>query len=224
VKVQPIGILRSCFREKFGTPRQPHLAPGSTAQLTVQPEFLPEHSLDGLEGFSHVWLLAWFHLNTNKGFRPKIHPPRLGGKTIGIFASRTPHRPSPIALSLARLIKIEGPTLHLAGIDLVDGTPIIDVKPYVPDSDRPRKASRGWTQKLKKRPFGVSFSPEAERAARRAGVKGLLKQVLSLELRNPRDRSQMAEGKPLELLVRDSRARFSIKGGKAVVTAVEERA
>src|SRR6185295_2354007 len=97
-KPRTIGVLRSCFREKFGTPRQPHLAPGATASLTVAPAFKPEQSLQALERFSHVWLLAYLHLTTNRRFIPKVHPPRLKNKTVGLFASRSPHRPSPIGL------------------------------------------------------------------------------------------------------------------------------
>ena len=76
LELKPIGILESCFQEKFGTPRQSSLVPGALSKLRIYPQFTPEHSLEGLSGFSHVWLLSWFHMSTNKTFRPKIHPPR----------------------------------------------------------------------------------------------------------------------------------------------------
>src|SRR3989338_8020306 len=114
-----IGVLESCFQEKFGTPRQPHLVPGSFARLKIYPEYAPEHSLSGLSEFSHVWLLSWFHLATNKSFHPKIHPPRLKGGKIGVFASRSPHRPNPVGLSLTKLERVEKDTLYLSGIDLI---------------------------------------------------------------------------------------------------------
>lgn len=181
---------------------------------------MPEHSLRGLEGFSHVWLLPYFHLNTNKDFRPVIHPPRLKGKTIGVFASRSPHRPSPIGLSLAKLDKIEGSTLHLSGIDLVDGTPILDIKPYVPASDCLPKARSGWTTRLPKAEFSVAFTAQAAKAARQAGLRRLITSVLRHETRNPRDRSQLKPGKPLEILLHDYAVRFSVRGKRALVDRI----
>ena len=219
-----VGHLRSCFREKFGTPRQPLLVPGATASLEIKREFLPLHSLVGLESFSHVWLFSYFHLNTNKKFLPKVHPPRLGGKAVGLFASRAPHRPSPIGLSLARLVKVEGAVIHLAGVDLVDGTPILDVKPYIPEWDSVPHASAGW---LEGKPFprlGVRFSryslQDIAAAEKRLGVSGLkqvLIDILSHDLRNPRDRSQNREGLELGFFLHDFEARFAVKQDIATV-------
>lgn len=215
-----IGLLRSCFREKFGTPRQPHLVPGATATLTIRSAYLPEHSLAGLERFSHVWLLSYFHLNTNKKFLPKVHPPRLKGETIGLFASRSPHRPSPIGLSLARLVKVSGDTLHLSGIDLVDGTPILDVKPYIPESDCVPEASGGWTAHAPFPTLKVAFAEEAladvAAAQKRlgiVGVKELLADILRQDLRNPRDRAQSKDGLELGFFLHDFEARFVVRTG-----------
>ena len=215
-----VGLLRSCFHEKFGTPRQPHLVPGSTATLTLRAGFVPEQSLVGLDRFSHVWLLSYFHLNTNKKFLPKVHPPRLKGETIGLFASRSPHRPSPIGLSLARLVKVEGATLHLSGIDLVDGTPILDVKPYIPESDCIPHASGGWTAHAPFPTLKVAFTPEsladiaaAEKRLAIGGVKELLADILRQDLRNPRDRAQGQDGLELGFFLHDFEARFSVQGG-----------
>ena len=218
-----IGVLRSCFREKFGTPRQPRLVPGATATLTISKEFLPEHSLVGLSGFSHVWLISYFHLNTNKNFLPKVHPPRLRGETIGLFASRAPHRPTPIGLSLARLVKIDGATLHLSGIDLVDETPILDVKPYIPDWDSVPDAAPGWTSA----PFPslkVAFAARAlkdvataEKRLKTNDLKQLLVDILSQDLRNPRDKSQRADGLELGFFLHDFEARFVVRRGTATV-------
>ena len=223
-----IGILRSCFREKFGTPRQPHLAPAATAALTVASEHVPAQSLAGLERFSHVWLLSYFHLNTNKRFLPKVHPPRLKGRSIGAFASRSPHRPSPIGLSLARLVKIEGATLHLRGIDLVDGTPILDIKPYVPESDCVPDATAGWTEDAPFRKLAVDFAPRAlsdiaaaEKRLKTAGLAKLLTQILGQDVRNPRDRSQSREGLDLGFFLYDFEARFWVKGDTATVLRLE---
>ncbi|TBR17598.1 tRNA (N6-threonylcarbamoyladenosine(37)-N6)-methyltransferase TrmO [bacterium] len=218
--VRVIGVLRSPFREKFGTPRQGNLAPGAFATLKVVDEYTPEQSLQGLEGFSHVWLLSSFHLNTNKKFLPKVHPPRLKGRTVGLFASRSPHRPSPVGLTLARLVKVEGDTLHLAGVDLIDGTPILDVKPYIPDSDAAPAASAGWTAEAPFPALKVAFSVQAKAdvAAAEArlgleGLTGLLGDILRHDLRNPRDRAQTKDGLELGFFLHDFEARFVVRGG-----------
>lgn len=221
-----IGTLESCFREKFCTPRQPRLAPGSTARLRIGAEFIPAQSLKGLSEFSHLWLLSYFHLNTNKGFLSTVHPPRLKGKGIGVFASRSPHRPSPIGLSLARLVAVEGDILHLAEIDLVDGTPIVDVKPYIPQYDHASHARSGWVEQAEGRELEVEFSPEAAAELRglevssRKELKALIEQALRQDPRNPRDRSQLAEGKALEFFVFDYDVRFEVRGGRALVLGV----
>lgn len=219
-----VGVLRSCFREKFGTPRQPRLVPGATASLTVRPEFLPEHSLAGLSRFSHVWLISYFHLNTNKKFLPKVHPPRLRGETVGMFASRAPHRPTPVGLSVARLVRVEGATLHLAGVDLVDGTPILDVKPYIPEWDSVPEASPGWTKDVPFPRLRVAVSARARKdvaaAERRLGISGLerlLRDILSQDPRNPRDKSQREEGLELGFFLHDFEARFAVRRGVATV-------
>lgn len=219
-----IGKLRSCFREKFGTPRQPLLVPGATATLTIAREFLPEHSLSGLERFSHVWLISYFHLNTNKTIRPKIHPPRLKGESIGLFASRSPHRPSPIGLSLARLVAVKGAVIHLAGIDLVDGTPILDVKPYIPEWDSVPQATPGWVNDAPFPVLGVEISAAARKdviaAEKRLNVNGLsdlMTDILSQDLRNPRDKAQTKDGLELGFFLHDFDCHFSVRGGVATV-------
>ncbi|MBI4347146.1 MAG: tRNA (N6-threonylcarbamoyladenosine(37)-N6)-methyltransferase TrmO [Elusimicrobia bacterium] len=228
MNVRPIGILRSCFKEKFGTPRQPHVAPGAMATLTIAGDHKPEQSLAGLDGFSHVWLVSWFHLNTNKRPLPKVHPPRLRGGTVGLFASRSPHRPNPIGLSLARLVRVDGATLHLAGIDLVDGTPILDVKPYIPECDAAPDASSGWTLAAPFCGLDVELTPRAEAdvaaAEARLGVQGLrelLVDLLRQDIRNPRDRAQSREGLDLGFFLHDFETRFSVKGRTAVVLRLE---
>ena len=223
-----LGTLRSCFREKFGTPRQPHLVPGATATLTISRRYQPEQSLVGLERFSHVWLISYFHLNTNTRFSAKVHPPRLKGETIGLFASRSPHRPSPLGLSLARLVKIEGGTLHLAGVDLVDGTPILDVKPYIPEIDSVPGASAGWTQDAAFPSLEVAFSPQAladieaaEKRLKTVGLKQLLADILSQDPRNPRDKSQLKDGVDLGFFLHDFDAHFAVRDGVATVLELQ---
>lgn len=226
--LQIIGVLRSCFREKFGTPRQPHLAPGATASLTIARQWQPEESLVGLSGFSHVWLISYFHLNTNTRFSAKVHPPRLRGQTIGLFASRSPHRPSPLGLSLAKLVKVEGDTIHLSGIDLVDGTPILDVKPYVPESDWRADATSGWTAHAPFPSLNVEFSEKAlsdiqaaEARLKTTGLRQLLSDILCQDLRNPRDKSQKKDGVELGFFLHDFDAHFVVREGTVTVLELQ---
>ena len=134
--VEPIGFVRSCFKEKFAIPRQPQLAPAARGVLELLPPFDQGEAVQGLEEVSHVWLLFLFHEALEDKPRLKVRPPRLGGnQSIGVFATRATHRPNGIGQSVVRLDKIEGSRLHLSGIDLLDGTPVLDIKPYVPYAD-----------------------------------------------------------------------------------------
>jgi tRNA-Thr(GGU) m(6)t(6)A37 methyltransferase TsaA len=222
--LRPIGFIESCFREKFGTPRQGSLVPRAPARLRIRAEFIPEQSLVGLGEFSHVWLLFQFHLNTNKGFLSKIHPPRLRGGTIGVFACRSPHRPNPIGLTLARLKRVEGDTLHLEGIDLVNGTPVLDVKPYIPACDRPARPRLGWVGRWRAPRLRVEFTPSALAdlarvvpARSRAKVRRLIEESLSHDPRNPRDRAQLRPDRKLAFFVLHYDAQFHVRDGRAEV-------
>lgn len=135
-----IGIIHSCFKEKFGIPRQPGLVPLATAQLELLPPYNDRDALDGLEACSHIWVQFVFHANKRDEWKPKVKPPRLGGnKSLGVFATRSPTRPAPIGLSVVKLdgiVEVDGKLLlNLSGIDLLDGTPVLDIKPYVPYVD-----------------------------------------------------------------------------------------
>jgi len=222
-----IGVLESCFQEKFGTPRQPHLVPGSFARLRIYPQYSPEHSLEGLSEFSHVWLLSWFHLSTNKTFHPKIHPPRMKGGKIGVFASRSPHRPNPVGLSLTKLERVEKDTLYLSGIDLIDGTPILDVKPYLPISDIAANPLSGWVPLNIFPELKVVFSAKALKDIsllnpKGAGnVAGLIADTLRHDPRNMRDRTQMKDGAELAFFMLNLEIKFTVAGDTATVLSVE---
>ncbi len=128
-------------------PRQSGLVKQTVSELAIAPEWQPEFALQGLEEYSHVWVTWVFHLNSNTKYHPKVHPPRLKGETIGVFATRSPHRPNPLGLSLATVEKIEGGKIYLGGLDLVDGTPILDIKPYLPQFESLPEARGGWATK-----------------------------------------------------------------------------
>jgi tRNA-Thr(GGU) m(6)t(6)A37 methyltransferase TsaA len=134
--VSPIGFVRSCFKEKFAIPRQPQLAPAARGVLELVAPFDSGDAVQGLEQVSHVWLLFLFHQALEDRPRLKVRPPRLGGnKSVGVFATRATHRPNGIGQSVVKLDKVEPGKLWLSGIDLLDGTPVLDIKPYVPYAD-----------------------------------------------------------------------------------------
>lgn len=134
--VRPVGILRSCFKEKFAIPRQPQLAPAARGMLELLPPFDDGAAVAGLEQVSHIWLLFLFHQALEDSPRLKVRPPRLGGnRALGVFATRATHRPNGIGQSVVKLERVEAGRLHLSGIDLLDGTPVLDIKPYVPYAD-----------------------------------------------------------------------------------------
>ncbi|KAG2699265.1 hypothetical protein I3760_07G185200 [Carya illinoinensis] len=141
----PIGVIQSCFSTRNGTPRQPLLVPLARACLVFDPTRVPSASLEGLGEYSHCWIIYVFHLNTDleklwkepskSKFKAKVRVPRLKGGRMGVFATRSPHRPCPIGLTVAKVEAVEGNMVLLSGVDLVDGTPVVDVKPYLPYCD-----------------------------------------------------------------------------------------
>eukprot|EP01134_Creolimax_fragrantissima_P004077 CFRG4077T1 len=140
---QPIGVLKSCYKTRNGTPRQGVCVESAKSVLYIPPSVInAEAALQGLEEYTHVWLIYSFHANTNMGrgsaIKAKIAPPRLGGKDkVGLYSTRTPHRPNNIGLSLVRLDKVIGRKVYFNGADLIDMTPILDIKPYIPYADVP---------------------------------------------------------------------------------------
>jgi len=136
--ITPIGFIRCAFKQRLIIPRQPQLAPAARGILQLAPPFDTPEALQGLEQVSHIWLLFLFHQSLKDENHLRVRPPRLGGKKkIGVFASRAPQRPNGIGQSLVKLEKIEAGKLHLSAIDLLDGTPVVDIKPYLPWADCP---------------------------------------------------------------------------------------
>lgn len=166
--LEPIAITRSCFADKFGVPRQPGLTRHAHAQLVVQPPFNREDAFRGLETASHLWLTFQFHEAVRADWRPVVRPPRLGGnRKMGVFASRSPFRPNSLGLSVVRnegLGKnVSGElVLNISDHDLIDGTPILDIKPYLPFSDSIPEATLGWADEPPTDRLPVRFRSEAE--------------------------------------------------------------
>ena len=160
-----IARIKSDFPEKFGIPRQSGLA-DTHGLIVFEPEYRTRDAVRGLDGFSHIWLLWEFSESARENWSPLVHPPRLGGNTrMGVFATRSPFRPNPIGLSSVRLNRIEyspssGPVLHISGADLKDGTPIYDIKPYLPYTDSHPDASGGFADGFTSYRLEVIFPKE----------------------------------------------------------------
>ena len=150
--MEPIAHIHTDFPTKFGVPRQSGLASALESTIIFEPEYRNPDALRGIEGFSHIWLIWQFDRAMREGWSPTVLPPKLGGKTrVGVFATRSPFRPNSIGLSSVRLTGVElhtkdGPVLRVSGADLVDGTPIFDIKPYLPYVDAHPEARGGFTE------------------------------------------------------------------------------
>lgn len=164
--VNPVATISTPFREKFAIPRQPGLASAATGQITLLPPYDHNNALDGLEFSSHIWLIFLFHKaipGANQAPRLQVRPPRLGGnKKLGVFATRSTHRPNAIGQSLVKLEKVESCGLRVSGVDLLDGTPILDIKPYVPYSDCLPQA---WNQLADEAPARIDVQWQAAASA-----------------------------------------------------------
>jgi len=193
VTYRPIGVIHSPFREKFGIPRQPGLAPAAQATLEPVPPYDRPEAFEGLDAFSHIWLLFHFHATAQQTWKPTVRPPRLGGnRRVGVFASRSMFRPNPIGLSVVALERVDRsghrPVLHLQGVDLLDGTPVLDIKPYLPWVDAIPDAHAAYAGDRPGPTMSIRYTPEArqqlmEAAGQHPELPMLVEQVLSLDPR-----------------------------------------
>lgn len=163
MNIEPVGIIHSCYKEKFGIPRQAGLVKSATATLELLAPYNIEETLRGIEEFSHLWIVFVFHKHLGETFQPTVRPPRLGGNARkGVFATRSPFRPSGIGLSVVELKGVTGTVLELGGGDFLDGTPVLDIKPYIPYADSIPEATGGFALAAPEAALSVGFSPEAE--------------------------------------------------------------
>ncbi len=192
VSISPIARIENDFTSKFGIPRQSGLVNGLVSRIVFEPEFRSPDALRGIEEFSHLWLIWQFSENVEKGWTPTVRPPRLGGnQRKGVFATRSPFRPNALGLSCVELVSVEqdpalGPVLVVKGADLMSGTPIFDVKPYVPFSDSRPDALGGFADKAYSYALKVDFPPHlAERVP-----AGKLEALIGILAQDPRPRYQ----------------------------------
>lgn len=224
IKLEPIGIIRTPFPDKVSTPRQPYAAVGAEGTIELYPGHRYELALCDLQSWDRVWVLFWFHLVEN--WRPKVLPPR-SVKRRGVFSTRSPHRPNPIGLSVLRLVSVQGLTVKVLDVDMIDETPILDIKPYVPYADAFPEANTGWLSPLAEgeRPegadpepgFTVFFSDLAQAqldwlTPHKVSLKEPIQNILRLGPQPHGYRRIRPEGDGFLLACREWRARFTVEG------------
>ena len=220
--MRPIAHIRSDFSEKFGIPRQSGLVEELTAGIIFEPEFRDPSALRGIDGFSHIWLIWEFSQAKREGWSPTVRPPRLGGnKRLGVFATRSPFRPNPIGLSCVRLAEVRqdrelGPVLVVAGADLLDGTPIYDIKPYLPYADCKPDAVGGFASVSAEAGLEVDCPRELLEAVpedKRAGLLAVLAQ-------DPRPRYQDDPERVYGMSFAGLEVKFRVAGDRLTVTEI----
>lgn len=227
VTFSPIGYLATPFPDRFGIPRQPRLAPHARGRLRLLRPYDRVEAVRGLEAFSHVWLSFVFH-GTSGEWSPTVRPPRLGGnERVGVFASRSPFRPNPLGLSLVELINVDtraGVELTFGGVDLLDGTPILDIKPYVPFVES-EPAARGGFIDGPPPQLMVDFSAQAVAQLRRYKTRwpdlaALLREVLA---QDPRPAYANDPSRRYGLSLYELEVKWRCSGTRATVEEIESR-
>lgn len=223
ISFQPIGEIRTPFTDRFGIPRQPGLSSQAEGIIELYPDSRWIQACQQLDGFSHLWIVFVFHSRGSKTWKPSIRPPRLGGrKKIGVLASRSPHRPNPIGLSAVELVRVEGldtysPKIYVKGVDLLDGTPILDIKPYLDYCDRIENSRSGWASEPIHK-FPVEFSEAAknylaenfDEEKYRDYLLSVISDVLSLDPRTAAQKHREMNG-PFGIKILDLEVRWLVR-------------
>lgn len=217
----PIAHIRTAFPTKFGVPRQSGLVDELRGEVVFEPEYRSPEAVRGLEQFSHIWLLWQFSASVREGWHATVRPPRLGGnERVGVFATRSPFRPNPLGLSCVRLETIEpGPVLIVRGADLMDGTPIYDIKPYIPYVDCRPEASAGFTAGTQSHRLQVECAPSLWQRVppqQRAALTGVLEQ-------DPRPAYQSDPARVYGMEFGNFEVRFTVDGGTLTVQEILPR-
>lgn len=226
--IEPIGIIHTPFKEKFAVPRQPGLTPSATSKLQLIGQANSPEAIRGIEQFSHIWLLFMFDQNIDAGWTPTVRPPRLGGnERVGVFSSRAPFRPNGIGMSAVELKNVyqekEQVWLELGSVDLVNDTPIIDIKPYLPYSDSIVHANGGFAQSEPDL-LPVVFSQHADQQLRfhanQQQVRAVICEVLAQDPRPAYKKNKLDE-KEYAANLFDLNVKFKIMNKIVTVTAIE---
>ena len=225
MEMHPIAHMRSDFPTKFGIPRQSELVEELRSMIVFEPEYRSEDALRGIEDFSHLWLIWQFSQAVREGWSPTVRPPRLGGNTrMGVFATRSPFRPNNLGLSCVRLLEVKhtqqyGTVLIVGGADLLDGTPIFDIKPYIPYSDSRPEAAGGFTDRVGDFLLDVKFPQELLEklpADKQAAAVGVLSH-------DPRPSYQRKPGRVYGLTFAGFDIRFTVEDAVLTVQSVEKQ-
>ncbi|BBW91558.1 tRNA (N6-threonylcarbamoyladenosine(37)-N6)-methyltransferase TrmO [Pseudoalteromonas sp. PS1M3] len=228
--ISAVGHIQSPYKQKFAIPRQPRLVPEAKAKLIFSPDFNREEFVRGIDEFTHIWLLFRFHETADKGYSPMVRPPRLGGnERKGVFATRATFRPNAIGMSAVKLEGIEYKngqlSLLLAGIDLLDGTPIIDIKPYLPYSDAMLDASAGFADTRPETQMSVEFTPEVtlfiEQQTQYPDLLNFISNVLKQDPR-PAYKKQKNGEQSYGMTLYDYNIRWQVNGEHNLVTSIEK--
>ncbi len=217
-----IAHIHSAFTAKFGIPRQSGLVESVHAKIVFEPEYRSPDALRGLEGYSHLWLLWQFSECVGKPWTPTVRPPRLGGnKRMGVFATRSPFRPNPIGLSSVKILKIElstpqGPVIHIAGADILDGTPIYDIKPYLPYTDSHPDAIGGFGFTPGEGSVKVNISEELLKKI----PEDLRESTIALLAEDPRPGYQHDPERIYRMAYADFEIHFTVKDDTLTVTGI----
>lgn len=224
MEIRPIAVIRTEFSEKFGVPRQSGLASGLRGRIVFNEEYRNPRSLRGLEDFSHLWLIWEFSANRSGDWHAEVRPPRLGGNSyMGVFATRSPFRPNPLGLSCVEIDHIEsdtpdGPVIYVKGADLMDGTPIYDIKPYIRYADSRPDALCGYVDNLSESALKVNISDSlAEEWRGRIDLDALI-QVLTLD---PRPSYQNDSDRIYGMSYSGCNVRFRVEGDMLEVIDIE---
>ena len=222
--MKKIAVIHTDFPEKFGVPRQSGLVSELKGEIIFEKEYAVNEAVRGLEEYSHIWLLWEFDRNESKEWSPTVRPPRLGGdKRMGVFATRSPFRPNSIGMSVVKLDKVEirsgvGPVLLVSGIDLVDKTPIIDIKPYLPHVDSVKDAVGGFAERVKDYSLKVEASEEVLKELPKDMVEPLFK-VLS---NDPRPSYQNDPERVYGMLYGAYNVKFTVSNGILSIKNIEK--
>lgn len=224
-----IGVIQSPFSEKFGIPRQPRLTPSITSYIVLNKEHSHPDIVDALELSSHIWVLFVFNECYTKGWKPKVRPPRLGGnQKIGVFASRSPFRPNPIGISAVELANITYSPgkihIQVKGADLLDGTPVLDIKPYIPYSDNIPEATNTIARSFKPLTQEIFFSSQAQQQCEshlqktQESLSTLIEQVLRCD---PRPAYQHAQEREYGIKLYQYNIRWQISDQRIDILSIE---
>lgn len=212
MEISPIGFIESSFKEKFGTPRQSGIIQLDQSKIVFEPAFRDPEFFRGLEGMTHLWVIFGFHQANYRAGQSTVRPPRLGGKErMGIFACRSPHRPNNLGLSLVHIQNFQAGAISFLGGDMIEGTPVYDIKPYHPEADRPENYQAGYIQQLCREKLQVQWK------CARPDDAAFIEEVIALD---PRP-SYQSEEREYGITLNQKNIRFSVKDNIASILAIE---